>query len=62
MKTWTLQKGFPLVTVQRKGRELHVQQERYFLNTKTEIQPSDARYILAFSSSSLSYTLRLEYL
>ncbi|XP_059274265.1 leucyl-cystinyl aminopeptidase isoform X1 [Mustela nigripes] len=45
MKTWTLQKGFPLVTVQRKGRELHVQQERYFLNTKTEIQPSDASYL-----------------
>nr|XP_060490078.1 leucyl-cystinyl aminopeptidase [Panthera onca] len=45
MKTWTLQKGFPLVTVQRKGKELHVQQERYFLNVKPEIQPSDASYL-----------------
>ncbi|XP_068391775.1 leucyl-cystinyl aminopeptidase [Eschrichtius robustus] len=42
MKTWTLQKGFPLVTVQRKGKELLVQQERFSLNTKPEIQPSDA--------------------
>jgi len=45
MKTWTLQKGFPLVTVQRKGKELHVQQERYFLNIKPEIQPSDTSYL-----------------
>ncbi|XP_059949175.1 leucyl-cystinyl aminopeptidase isoform X2 [Mesoplodon densirostris] len=42
MKTWTLQKGFPLVTVQRKGKELLVQQERFSLNMKPEIQPSDA--------------------
>ncbi|XP_010587897.1 leucyl-cystinyl aminopeptidase [Loxodonta africana] len=45
MKTWTLQKGFPLVTVQRKGKELVVQQERFFLNIKPEIQPSDASYL-----------------
>ncbi|XP_045755141.1 leucyl-cystinyl aminopeptidase [Mirounga angustirostris] len=45
MKTWTLQKGFPLVTVQRKGKELHVQQERYFLNIKPEIQHSDTSYL-----------------
>ena len=45
MKTWTLQKGFPLVTVQRKGKELLVQQERFSLNMKPEIQPSDASYL-----------------
>ncbi|XP_055968445.1 leucyl-cystinyl aminopeptidase [Sorex fumeus] len=45
MKTWTLQKGFPLVTVQRKGKELHVQQERFFLNMKPDTQPSDASYL-----------------
>ncbi|XP_049625072.1 leucyl-cystinyl aminopeptidase [Suncus etruscus] len=45
MKTWTLQKGFPLVTVQRKGKELHVQQERFFLNMKPDAQPSDASYL-----------------
>ncbi|XP_020033622.1 leucyl-cystinyl aminopeptidase isoform X1 [Castor canadensis] len=45
MKTWTLQKGFPLVTVQRKGMELSIQQERFFLNLKPDIQPSDASYL-----------------
>ncbi|KAM7147884.1 leucyl-cystinyl aminopeptidase isoform 1-T1 [Molossus nigricans] len=45
MKTWTLQKGFPLVTVQRKGTELLIKQERFFLNMKAEIQPSDASYL-----------------
>ncbi|XP_038621574.1 leucyl-cystinyl aminopeptidase [Tachyglossus aculeatus] len=32
MQTWTLQKGFPLVTVKKKGKELFVQQERFFLS------------------------------
>ncbi|XP_066237989.1 leucyl-cystinyl aminopeptidase isoform X1 [Saccopteryx leptura] len=45
MKTWTLQKGFPLVTVQKKGKELLVQQERFFLSMKPEIQPSNASYL-----------------
>uniref|UniRef100_H0WN20 Leucyl and cystinyl aminopeptidase n=1 Tax=Otolemur garnettii TaxID=30611 RepID=H0WN20_OTOGA len=45
MKTWTLQKGFPLVTVQKKGKELFIQQERFFLNMKPEIQPSDGSYL-----------------
>ena len=44
MRTWTLQKGFPLVTVQRKGKQILVQQERFCLNVKPEIQPSDARW------------------
>ncbi|XP_061280441.1 leucyl-cystinyl aminopeptidase isoform X2 [Bos javanicus] len=42
MRTWTLQKGFPLVTVQRKGKQILLQQERFSLNVKPEIQPSDA--------------------
>ncbi|XP_067424570.1 endoplasmic reticulum aminopeptidase 1-like isoform X3 [Emydura macquarii macquarii] len=29
MNTWTLQKGFPLVTVTVKGRDVHLQQEHY---------------------------------
>lgn len=33
MDTWTLQEGFPLVTVEVKGREVRVSQERYI---KTE--------------------------
>ncbi|XP_076995199.1 leucyl-cystinyl aminopeptidase isoform X2 [Tamandua tetradactyla] len=45
MKTWTLQKGLPLVTVQRKGKELFVQQEKFLLNIKPEIQPSDISHL-----------------
>uniref|UniRef100_A0A8C5KC74 Leucyl-cystinyl aminopeptidase n=1 Tax=Jaculus jaculus TaxID=51337 RepID=A0A8C5KC74_JACJA len=45
MKTWTLQKGFPLVTVQRKGTELFIQQERFFSGRKPEIYPVDASYL-----------------
>ncbi|MBZ3882684.1 Leucyl-cystinyl aminopeptidase [Sciurus carolinensis] len=45
MKTWTLQKGFPLVTVKRKGTKLFIQQERFFLNMKPEIQSSDTSYL-----------------
>lgn len=29
MDTWTLQEGFPLVTVEVKGREVRLSQERY---------------------------------
>lgn len=29
MDTWTLQEGFPLVTVEVRGREVRVSQERY---------------------------------
>lgn len=60
MKTWTLQKGFPLVTVQRKGKELLVQQERFFLNMKPGIQPSDASYLwhipLSFVAEGRNYS------
>ncbi|XP_040842017.1 leucyl-cystinyl aminopeptidase isoform X2 [Ochotona curzoniae] len=45
MKSWTLQKGFPLVTVQRKGKEIFVKQERFFLNMNPETQPSDTSYL-----------------
>lgn len=29
MDTWTLQEGFPLVTVEVRGREVRLSQERY---------------------------------
>lgn len=29
MNTWTLQKGFPLITVTVRGRNVHVEQEHY---------------------------------
>ncbi|KFO84264.1 Endoplasmic reticulum aminopeptidase 1, partial [Buceros rhinoceros silvestris] len=31
MDTWTLQKGFPLVTVMVRGKNVHLQQERYMV-------------------------------
>lgn len=58
MKTWTLQKGFPIVTVQRKGTELLLQQERLFLNMQPEIQASEARYCHSFFPAHLASTFR----
>lgn len=37
MKTWTLQKGIPLVTVTRKGPYLLLRQERFL----TTVMPTD---------------------
>ncbi|XP_053330631.1 endoplasmic reticulum aminopeptidase 1 [Spea bombifrons] len=34
MNTWTLQKGFPLVTVTRKGRHIELHQEHYLKGTR----------------------------
>ncbi|KAM9101063.1 leucyl-cystinyl aminopeptidase [Sarcophilus harrisii] len=46
MKTWTLQPGFPLVTVQRKGKQILVQQERFFLSTTDSgIHPLDSSHL-----------------
>ncbi|XP_066470721.1 endoplasmic reticulum aminopeptidase 1 [Tiliqua scincoides] len=35
MKTWTVQKGFPLVTVTVKGKKIHLKQEPYKKDSKT---------------------------
>ncbi|XP_024419079.2 leucyl-cystinyl aminopeptidase [Desmodus rotundus] len=60
MKTWTLKKGFPLVTVQRKGKELLIQQEQFSSNTKPEIPPSDASHLwhipLSFVAEGRNYS------
>ncbi|XP_004703531.1 leucyl-cystinyl aminopeptidase isoform X1 [Echinops telfairi] len=45
MKTWTLQKGVPLVTVQRTKTGVLVQQESFFPNMNPEMQPSGASYL-----------------
>lgn len=34
MESWTLQEGFPLVTVEVKGREVRLSQERYLKSDK----------------------------
>lgn len=60
MKTWTLQKGFPLVTVHRNRKELVVQQERFFLNMKPGVQPSGESYLwhipLTFVTEGRNYS------
>ncbi|XP_002744830.4 leucyl-cystinyl aminopeptidase isoform X1 [Callithrix jacchus] len=55
METWSLQKGFPLVTVQRKGKELFIQQERFFSNMKPGIEPSDASHLWHIPLSYVTY-------
>ncbi|KFP12069.1 Endoplasmic reticulum aminopeptidase 1, partial [Egretta garzetta] len=42
MDTWTLQKGFPLVTVTVRGKNVHLQQERY---VKGGDSPSSSGYL-----------------
>ncbi|KFV04649.1 Endoplasmic reticulum aminopeptidase 1, partial [Tauraco erythrolophus] len=42
MDTWTLQKGYPLVTVTVRGKNVHLQQERY---VKGEDSPSSTGYV-----------------
>ncbi|XP_067425164.1 leucyl-cystinyl aminopeptidase isoform X2 [Emydura macquarii macquarii] len=53
MKTWILQKGFPLVTVKRKGKSLYIQQERFLRSVESENWTSDASYLWHIP---LSYT------
>lgn len=36
MNTWTLQKGFPLVTVTVKGKRVYLQQEHYQKGAKDQ--------------------------
>ncbi|KAG8130885.1 putative Leucyl-cystinyl aminopeptidase-like protein [Naja naja] len=38
MNTWTIQKGFPLVTVKREGKKILLKQERFVHNTELEDQ------------------------
>ncbi|EMP41184.1 Leucyl-cystinyl aminopeptidase [Chelonia mydas] len=66
MKTWILQKGFPLVTVKRKGKSLHVQQERFLRSVESENWTSDASYLwhipLSYATSSCSFLCPYAYL
>ncbi|NXN91146.1 LCAP aminopeptidase, partial [Rhinopomastus cyanomelas] len=60
MKTWILQKGFPLVTVVRKGRTVSVQQEKFLYHLEPENWTSDASYLwdipLTYITSSCNFT------
>lgn len=45
MKTWIVHKGFPLVTVVRKGKIISVQQEKFLYRVEPETWTSDARLL-----------------
>ncbi|XP_074851396.1 leucyl-cystinyl aminopeptidase isoform X2 [Carettochelys insculpta] len=61
MITWILQKGFPLVTIQRNGKTLLVHQERFLRSVEPENWTSDASYLwhipLSYTTSSCSSVL-----
>ncbi|NXP05561.1 LCAP aminopeptidase, partial [Thinocorus orbignyianus] len=60
MKTWILHKGFPLVTVVRKGKTISVQQEKFLYSVETENWTSDESYLwdipLTYITSSCNFT------
>ncbi|XP_035165369.1 leucyl-cystinyl aminopeptidase isoform X2 [Oxyura jamaicensis] len=45
MKTWILNKGFPLVTVVRTGKNISIQQEKFLYRVEPENWTSDASYL-----------------
>uniref|UniRef100_A0AAG5DQM7 Aminopeptidase n=1 Tax=Anopheles atroparvus TaxID=41427 RepID=A0AAG5DQM7_ANOAO len=47
METWTLQPGFPVLTVERNGTELRISQQRYMLPTRTA--SDDTRWYVPFT-------------
>ncbi|XP_071436396.1 leucyl-cystinyl aminopeptidase isoform X1 [Pithys albifrons albifrons] len=60
MKTWILHKGFPLVTVVRKGKTISVQQEKFLFRVEPENWTSDASYLwqipLTYITSRCNFT------
>ncbi|XP_064498627.1 leucyl-cystinyl aminopeptidase isoform X1 [Pseudopipra pipra] len=60
MKTWILHKGFPLVTVVRKGKTVSVQQEKFLYRVEPENWTSDASYLwhipLTYITSKCNFT------
>nr|XP_056705012.1 leucyl-cystinyl aminopeptidase-like [Euleptes europaea] len=53
MKTWTHQKGFPLVTVTTKGKQIFLKQQRFMQNVELENQTIHSSYLWDIP---LSYT------
>lgn len=45
MKTWIVHKGFPLVTVVRKGKIISIQQEKFLYRVEPDNWTSDARLL-----------------
>lgn len=55
MNTWTTQKGFPLVTVKREGKTIHLKQERFVHNTELNDQILPSRFFFLFNLHSLIF-------
>ncbi|XP_054843508.1 leucyl-cystinyl aminopeptidase [Eublepharis macularius] len=45
MKTWTVQKGFPLVTVTTKGNQIFLRQERFVRNVESKNETIHSSYL-----------------
>ncbi|XP_078531560.1 leucyl-cystinyl aminopeptidase [Lissotriton helveticus] len=45
MRTWTTQKGLPLVTATKKGLNIMIQQERYLRSSDSSMQTPGAKYL-----------------
>ncbi|XP_062456281.1 leucyl-cystinyl aminopeptidase isoform X1 [Rhea pennata] len=60
MKSWILHKGFPLVTVVRKAKNISVQQEKFLYRVEPENWTSDASYLwhipLTYITSNCNFT------
>jgi len=56
MNTWTVHKGFPLVTVKRNGTQVTLSQEHFLLNAenRTEVLLRHKDCFLRLSSHQLS--------
>ncbi|XP_003216435.2 leucyl-cystinyl aminopeptidase isoform X1 [Anolis carolinensis] len=49
MKTWTTQKGFPLVTVRREGKRINLQQEKFEHDLENQTFPSSSLWHIPLS-------------
>ncbi|OXB83645.1 UNVERIFIED_CONTAM: hypothetical protein H355_015293 [Colinus virginianus] len=60
MKTWVLHKGFPLVTINRKGKIISLHQERFLYRVEPDNWTSDASYLwdipLTYTTNKCNFT------
>uniref|UniRef100_A0A8C5M1M5 Leucyl and cystinyl aminopeptidase n=1 Tax=Leptobrachium leishanense TaxID=445787 RepID=A0A8C5M1M5_9ANUR len=57
MESWTLQAGYPLVTVLKKGKEIHLSQERFLrINNKSENSSTLWHIPLTYTTSNCNQT------
>ncbi|NXJ13158.1 LCAP aminopeptidase, partial [Odontophorus gujanensis] len=60
MKTWVLHKGFPLVTISRKGKIISLHQEKFSYRVEPDNWTSDASYLwdipLTYTTNRCNFT------